>query len=157
MTTGRTDQRSVFVDTGAYAALAVTVGANHRRAVATASALEHQQAILFTPNFVVAEAYALMLARSDRDAAVGLLDQLDRSRDLIVRVSEEDGRRAREIVRRYRDKSFSLVDPMSFAVMERLGIRRAFTFDRHSRSMGSRSWRGRNDQSRRDAFATASR
>jgi predicted nucleic acid-binding protein len=31
----------------------------------------------------------------------------------------------------YKDKDFSLTDALSFAVMERLGVRVAFSLDRH--------------------------
>ena len=37
----------------------------------------------------------------------------------------------RDILRRYDDKSFSYVDATSFSLMERLGIRQAFSFDPH--------------------------
>ena len=44
--------------------------------------------------------------------------------------------RAREIIRQYEDKSFSLTDATSFAVMERLRISYAFTFDRNFAQYG---------------------
>jgi predicted nucleic acid-binding protein len=55
---------------------------------------------------------------------------------IIVRVTPEDEAKAREITYRYDDKDFSLTDATSFAVMERLGIRAAFTFDRDFRQYG---------------------
>jgi predicted nucleic acid-binding protein len=120
MRDGKRSGSSVFVDTGAYAALVIRVDANHHRARETMTELEQRGAVLFTTNFVVAEMYALILARAGRPLAITLLDRLERSSDLIVHVAEENERRAHEIVRRYRDKTFSLVDVMSFAVMERL-------------------------------------
>jgi predicted nucleic acid-binding protein len=47
----------------------------------------------------------------------------------VVRVSAADERRAWEIVRLYRDKDFSMTDATSFAVLERLHIGSALTFD----------------------------
>ena len=38
---------------------------------------------------------------------------------------------ARTILRQYSDKGFSLLDATSFAVMERLGIDTALSFDKH--------------------------
>ncbi len=54
----------------------------------------------------------------------------------LIRVTDGDERRAREIVIRYEDKSYSLVDATSFAAMERTGLTAAFTFDRHFRRFG---------------------
>lgn len=40
-----------------------------------------------------------------------------------------------EIAKKYKDKDFSYTDCLSFAVMTRLGCRRAFAFDQHFRQM----------------------
>jgi uncharacterized protein len=68
----------------------------------------------------------------------GLLG-IDRGNTLIIRVSEADERRAREILVRYDDKEFSLTDATSFAVRERLDITQAFTFDHHFVQFGFRA------------------
>jgi predicted nucleic acid-binding protein len=39
-------------------------------------------------------------------------------------------------MRKYADKGISFTDSISFAMMHRLGIRTAFTFDRHFRDAG---------------------
>jgi predicted nucleic acid-binding protein len=54
----------------------------------------------------------------------------------VERTTAEDERRAVQIVLKYRDKDFSLVDASSFALMERLGLRRAIAFDPHFRQYG---------------------
>jgi len=56
----------------------------------------------------------------------------------VIRATIDDGTRARAVIHQYRDKSFSLVDAISFAVMERLGIPEAFTFDHHVVHFGFR-------------------
>jgi len=39
-------------------------------------------------------------------------------------------------MRKYADKEISFTDCVSFAIMRRVGIRTAFTFDRHFRDAG---------------------
>ncbi len=40
------------------------------------------------------------------------------------------------LVRSHRDKTYSLCDALSFAIMERLGITEVIAFDRHFREYG---------------------
>jgi predicted nucleic acid-binding protein len=54
----------------------------------------------------------------------------------VIRVRASDEERARDIVYRYTDKDFSLADAISFVVMDRLQITRAFTFDHHFAQYG---------------------
>ncbi len=77
------------------------------------------------------------MGRHGRDVAARVLRDIDASAGTtVVRVSARDERRAREIIERYDDKEFSLTDAISFAVMERLRIGSAFTFDRHFAQYG---------------------
>jgi len=54
----------------------------------------------------------------------------------LIRISEEDEERAVAIIEGYADKAFSYTDAASFAVMRRLGIETAFSFDRHFAQFG---------------------
>ncbi len=65
-----------------------------------------------------------------------MLREIDDSLTTIVRAEADDERRARQILERYDAKDFSLTDAISFAVMERLRIGHAFTFDRHFAQYG---------------------
>jgi predicted nucleic acid-binding protein len=51
-------------------------------------------------------------------------------------VNLQDEEKAKGIIGRYTDKTFSYTDTTSFAVMERLGIREAFAFDPHFQQYG---------------------
>ncbi len=55
---------------------------------------------------------------------------------MIVRVSQRDEQQAQAIILRYDDKNFSYTDATSFAVMERLRIGPAFTFDHNFAQYG---------------------
>jgi predicted nucleic acid-binding protein len=126
----------VFVDTSAWAAVVNHREANHVQAAAILRHLASDQARLFTSNFVVAETHGLILGRVGRWAALQTLRRIERASDLLVRVTEEDEGRARDILERYDDKDFSYVDVTSFALMKRLDVKAAFTFDRHFAQFG---------------------
>ena len=103
---------------------------HHPAAQAALSQLIAERRPFFTTNFILAETHALLLTKVNRDVAARVLFEIDNSQmTTIVRVSASDEARAREIIRQYQDKNFSLTDATSFAVMERLGITQAFTFD----------------------------
>ena len=53
----------------------------------------------------------------------------------VADVTPEDLQRGREIARQWPDQTFSIVDCTSFALIERLEIRRAFAFDQHFRTV----------------------
>ena len=78
----------------------------------------------------------LILIRRGRDRAWQFLRSLYAGRTNVIRVEEGDERRARSIVETYQDKDFSYCDAISFAVMERLGISEAISFDEHFRQYG---------------------
>ena len=62
--------------------------------------------------------------------AARFIRDLDAGSTTLIRLDKRDERRAREIIFQYADKDFSFTDAASFAVMERLRIPWAFTFDR---------------------------
>jgi uncharacterized protein len=126
----------VFVDTSAYFAFVNQNDAAHEAAVAAFHRLGRAHDDLFTTNFVLAETHALILRKMGRLLAGAFLHELDASTTHVVRVSVSDERRARMILVQYHDKDFSLTDALSFAVMERLHITLALTFDHHFAQFG---------------------
>jgi predicted nucleic acid-binding protein len=130
--------RYVFVDTSGWAALANERDSNHPAALAVVRNLATDRVRLITSNFVVAETHGLIVGRVGRWAALQTLLKIEAASDVVVRVSEDDERRARKIIVRYDDKDFSYIDATSFAVMERLEVQQAFAFDRHFAQFGFR-------------------
>lgn len=128
--------RRVLVDSAAYYAIADEKSPDHTRSIAVMARLAVQNRHLFTTNFILAETHALVLNRLGRDMAARVLRRIDQSTTTFVRVSASDERRAREIITTHDDKDYSLTDATSFAVMERLRIGAAFTFDRHFAQYG---------------------
>jgi predicted nucleic acid-binding protein len=130
--------RRVFVDTSAYYALTDQQDNRHADAQEIVHRLADERRRLFTTNFIIAETHALILVRLGRSVAAAVLSALDRSATTIIRVSAGDERRARAIIAQFDDKDFSLTDATSFAVMDRLRISQAFTFDRNFAQYGFR-------------------
>lgn len=122
---------SLFVDTSAYFALAVRADENHTTAQRLAARAQSAGCRFYTTRYILAETHALIVARtrSGRLALTFLL-QIEASRaTAVLPVRDADEARAREILARDHDKLSSLVDATSFAVMERLRLDIAFSFD----------------------------
>ena len=128
--------RRALVDTSAYFALLDADDANHTQARTISERLIAEGAHLFTTSFVLAETHALLLNRLSQDIATRFLREVEQSPTTLVWVRPADVRRAKAIIYQYTDKDFSLTDATSFAVMERLRISSAFTFDRHFAQYG---------------------
>jgi len=123
----------VLVDTSAVYALLDRDDARHQAAKDSLENLKRVRSEPLLTNFLVAECHALCLARLG--AAVARKWLLT-SVWAVERVTPDDEAAAREIIRKYTDKTFSYTDATSFAVMERLGLRTAFAFDPHFRQYG---------------------
>jgi uncharacterized protein len=137
MRTARASQaRRTFVDTSAYFALLDADDANHAQALAIKDRLIAERSHLFTTSFVLAEAHALLLNRLSQDIATRFLRDMEQSPTTLVWVTPADVQRAKAIIYQYDDKDFSLTDATSFAVMERIRVPSAFTFDRHFAQYG---------------------
>ena len=128
--------RRAFVDTSAYYALTDARDASHEAANRFMASLLDRGARLFTSNFIIAETHALLLTRLSRTTALRVIQAIESGTTTVVRVSAADERRARAILTQYDDKDFSLTDATSFAIMERLHIPYALTFDSDFRQYG---------------------
>ena len=121
------------MDTSAVYALIDRDDTYHRKAVSLLRSLLRRGLKPLLTNFIVAESHALLLSRLGPEIARDwLLHQIW----AVEPVSLQDEEKARGIIRRYTDKTFSYTDATSFAVMERLGIHEAFAFDPHFRQYG---------------------
>jgi predicted nucleic acid-binding protein len=128
--------RRAFIDTSALVGLAVPRDRYHREATVIQGRLVAEEWALYTSNVLVVETHALLLARAGRYFALQVLQEIDRSSINFIRIDAEDEERGRAILNRFTDKDFSLADAISFAVMERLLIPYAFTFDRNFAQYG---------------------
>jgi len=125
----------IFVDTSAFYALLDGDDAGHSRALKVWEGKPPGEGDLATTNYVVLETMALLQSRLGmpavrvfRDAILPLariewIDEVVHAQAVAAFIAADR-------------RGLSLVDLSSFETMRRLGIRSAFTFDRHFRQYG---------------------
>jgi predicted nucleic acid-binding protein len=128
--------RRALVDTSAYFALLDADDANHAQARTISERVIAEGWRLFITSFVLAETHALLFNRLRQPIATRCLRDMEQSPTTLIWVTPRDVERAKAIIYQYTDKDFSLTDAASFAVMERLRIPTAFSFDRHFAQYG---------------------
>ena len=118
----------IFVDTSFWFALRRPRDSRH--AMAQELLARQRGELLLTSNHVRGETWTLINRRVGHRAAVGFLDQVDRSPRLrIEHVSESLETQALTWLRQRDDREFSFVDATSFALMRHLGLGEALAFD----------------------------
>ena len=123
-------ERRVFVDSSVYLALLDADDEHHREAIYLLTLLAEGRYRQFTTTVLLIESHALILSVLGRAQAARFLKDMEKSNTVVIRARAADENRAKQILFQYDDKDFSFADAISFAVMERLQIRLAFTFDR---------------------------
>jgi uncharacterized protein len=106
----------------------------------------HEQASRLVSEFasysmVVTDAILLevgnALARSHRQEAVAVIEQFLTSEDVeVIHLTPELLREGLAWYKSHQDKTWSLVDCISFVVMRQVGVTAALTFDRHFKQAG---------------------
>ncbi len=129
----------VFVDTGAWIALALTRDPLHSRALPVWEELQRKGARLFTSIPVVMETFTFL----DRNAAREAANAWRRGLGEVARfeVFECGGAELAQCWKwfdRHDLPKLSAVDATSFVLMKRHKVRVAFTFDRHFAAAGFR-------------------
>lgn len=133
-------RRKIFVDTGAWYAVASEDDRYHDAAVRYYRALLAENALLLTSDYVLDE--TLTRLRYDFGQRVALrfyqrvkeAEAADRLR--LLRVDETTWEAAITIFSGYSDQPFSFTDCTSFALAQRESIDAAFAFDYHFRLFG---------------------
>lgn len=121
---------SIFVDTGAWYAVADRSDRHHEHA--SRFYLAHAgEGRLVTSDLIVAETWALLASHLGRDAALTFWETLRDARVPILTIEASDLEAAWRIAQAFADQDFSFTDCASFALMERLGLEDAFAFDAH--------------------------
>ena len=130
----------VFVDTGAWIAMAVVRDEMHQAAAAYGAHVAQRNLPLLTTNYVLSEAYTRIRYDDGHAKALAfdaIIQEMTRKRHLKVRwVNPAIHTAALAIFRKYTDQDFSVADCASFVVAREKKVREVFGFDKHFVTMG---------------------
>jgi predicted nucleic acid-binding protein len=123
---------TVFIDTGAWIAIADSNDQYSKEAGRIYTNLILKRGQIVTSDLILVETYNLLLRTIGNSATIGFAERLEAIPFLkVVSITLHDQERAWKILEKYDDKHFSFTDCTSFALMERLKIKTAFAFDSH--------------------------
>ena len=132
-------REAVFVDSGAWIALALTRDPLHTRAREQWDLLRAAGARLHTSVPVVIETFTFLDRNANRDVALAWQEWVTRPGTLKILPCElRDLAGSWEYFRRSDLHKLSAVDATSFVIMKRAQIRLAYTFDHHFAVVGFR-------------------
>lgn len=124
----------IFVDTGAWYALAVPSDADHAHAKSFLAEIDEP---LITTDYIVDELLTLFTVRGEKTKGIQWRhDVLESGGVRLERVNEVDFAEALDAYDLFVDKEWSVTDCTSYAVIKRFGIARAFSFDHHFHQFG---------------------
>lgn len=126
-------RRAVFVDTGGWLALANRRDKYAAQARAVYGQLRQKRRLLITTSYVVNETVSGLIGKISRAKIVDLIERIHASSSAIevVFVTPELERRGWALFKSRPDKTWSLTDCISFAVMQERGYSDVFTPDEH--------------------------
>lgn len=128
----------IFVDTGAWVGIADKSDQYAKRASQQYTELILRKEKLVTSDLILVETYNLLSQTIGSKATITFGNIASSIHFLkIETVIKLDWDRAWKILEKYDDKGFSFTDCTSFALMERLKIKTAFSFDTHFTQYGS--------------------
>jgi predicted nucleic acid-binding protein len=132
-------REAVFVDTGAWIALALNRDPLHDRARELWEKLLGHGARLATSIPIVLETFTFLDRNAGRDVALAWKESLRSVRGLkVLPCTLDDLRRSWDYFSRGDLHKLSAVDATSFSIMKRTGTGCAFAFDHHFASVGFR-------------------
>lgn len=127
----------LFVDTSAWLALNDKNDQYHDEAVSKITKVRQQKIQLVTSEYVFDESVTIIRYRISHRAAVAFGDALISSNVASIEdITDEERLKAWVLFKKYRDKDLSFTDCTSFALMVKLKLQKAFSFDDHFKQVG---------------------
>ena len=127
----------LFVDTSAWLALNDKNDQYYDEAVSKINKVRQQKIQLVTSEYVFDESVTIIRYRISHRAAVAFGDALISSNVTAIEdITDEERLKAWVLFKKYRDKDLSFTDCASFALMVKLKLQKAFSFDYHFKQVG---------------------
>ena len=131
----------IYIDTGALIARYSARDQYHQVALSAWQRLASLPWQCYTSNFVLNESFSLLARRTSYAFTAKRARWLMVSGELtILRPAQEDELKALDLFSKFADQRVSYTDCISFALMRRHRLSRAFTFDRHFSDAGFETW-----------------
>lgn len=119
----------IFIDTSAFYALYKIDDKHHQKALKIAQNIFRSTDEHITTNIIITECLTLISMRVSKEKSLQLGKMILGSMMRIVFIDQPYHQKAFDIFQKIKDKDVSFADCTSFAVMESLGIKKAFSFD----------------------------
>jgi predicted nucleic acid-binding protein len=127
----------IFLDTSAFLALENRKDECHEPAMIFRDSLFKSKESFVTSDYVLDESYTIIRLRAGHKIAVQFGEMIQATGLIEIKyLTKEILREAWQIFKSFSDKEFSFTDCTSFALMESLQIKKAFTFDDHFKQYG---------------------
>ena len=122
----------IYIDTGAFLARYIHRDQYHQQATKFWQHLNDLKESCFTSNFVLDEIFTLLARRAGYSFAAQKAHIIYSSEVLtILRPDERDEKQAVELFEKFADQNVSFTDCISFILMRKRKLKRAFSFDKH--------------------------
>jgi uncharacterized protein len=127
----------LFVDTSAWLALNDKKDQYHQEALSRNVVIKNRKIDLITSDYILDETLTIIRFKVSHAAAVVFGDSLMSSRIVtIIDITGNERLVGWALFKKYADKELSFTDCTSFALMKKLGLRQAFSFDDHFKQTG---------------------
>lgn len=127
----------IFVDTSAFFALMVSNDSMHDRAKRIYDYFSTQEVPLVTSSYVILETIALLQRRISLNAVSDFQLKVQPLLDVVWVDADWHGRAMQRLLAQ-NDRDISLVDSLSFELMDAMDLTVAFAYDRHFEENGFR-------------------
>lgn len=119
----------IFVDSNAFIALWNIDHPLYLKAKKISTLLKKENHHLITNNIVISEVFTILAMRVHKVLALKFEKEFTERNIPIIFITEFYHQKAWDIFKKIKDKNVNFFDCTSFAVMEHLGIKKAFSFD----------------------------